>query len=310
MNSNRRRPLYLALAVLPMAGMSFSLARADDPHAVAASTHDDAPLTKAAAEMADAASRFWAALTPEQQQTTGYKFDDDERFDWHFIPKPRKGLTIKEMTQAQRDLAHALLSTGLSHKGYLEASTIMSLEPVLFDLEQGKGQNKRDSELYYFTIFGKPGNEGAWGWRVEGHHFSLNVTIVDGTAPKDIITFNKRKAMIDNPAGIAFAQLHDAEKKQLKDLVADYAERLRGELADDDLKRIDAAGWDNVKFAWAGGLDRGQPHYYRVQGPTFLVEYDNTQNNANHVHSVWRDLTRDFGEDLLLKHYQADHAGK
>src|SRR5947209_1073701 len=247
MNSNRRRPLYLALAVLPMAGMSFSLARADDPHAVAASTHDDAPLTKAAAEMADAASRFWAALTPEQQQTTGYKFDDDERFDWHFIPKPRKGLTIKEMTQAQRDLAHALLSTGLSHKGYLEASTIMSLEPVLFDLEQGKGQNKRDSELYYFTIFGKPGNEGAWGWRVEGHHFSLNVTIVDGkmiaagpaffgsnpaevregpraglrvlgeeedrgralikslddaerkvaifdeTAPKDIITFNKRK---------------------------------------------------------------------------------------------------------------------
>ena len=63
----------------------------------------------------------------------------------------------------------------------------------------------------------------------------------------------------------------------------------------------------NIRFAWAGGLERGQPHYYRILGPTFLVEYDNTQNNANHVHSVWRDLTNDFGEDVLKRHYDQSH---
>ena len=75
------------------------------------------------------------------------------------------------------------------------------------------------------------------------------------------------------------------------------------ELAEQDMKKIDAAGFDNITFAWAGGMEPGQGHYYRVQGPTFLLEYDNTQNNNNHVHAVWRDFESDFGEDLLRKHY-------
>ena len=70
------------------------------------------------------------------------------------------------------------------------------------------------------------------------------------------------------------------------------------------------AGIEKVRFAWAGGLERGQPHYYRIQGPTFLVEYDNTQNNANHVHSVWRDLQNDFGEDVLKNHYDQTPHGQ
>ncbi|KAJ3056061.1 hypothetical protein HK102_011248, partial [Quaeritorhiza haematococci] len=80
-------------------------------------------------------------------------------------------------------------------------------------------------------------------------------------------------------------------------------------LAGSDLGKILKAGVDKVGFAWAGGLERGEPHYYRIQGPTFLIEYDNTQNNANHVHSVWRDFTNDFGDDLLKKHYEAAAAG-
>ena len=64
---------------------------------------------------------------------------------------------------------------------------------------------------------------------------------------------------------------------------------------------------ENIVFAWAGGLEKGEPHYYRVQGPTFLLEYANTQNNANHVHAVWRDFEGDFGRDLLKEHYQAYH---
>jgi Protein of unknown function (DUF3500) len=80
------------------------------------------------------------------------------------------------------------------------------------------------------------------------------------------------------------------------------------ELAKSELDKLRAAGLDKIHFAWAGGLERGQPHYYRVQGPTFLVEYDNTQNNANHIHTVWRALDGDFGLDLLRLHYQQDHA--
>ena len=129
----------------------------------------------AAEEMAAAANNFLAALNPEQHAKAVYEMKDEERFDWHFIPKARKGLPIKEMTPSQRNLAHALLSTGLSQSGYVKATTIMSLEQVLYDMEKQAGPT-RDAELYYFTVFGAPG-KAAWGWRVEGHHVSLNFTV-------------------------------------------------------------------------------------------------------------------------------------
>ena len=85
------------------------------------------------------------------------------------------------------------------------------------------------------------------------------------------------------------------------------AGRLRGELAAADLKEIEKAGWDKIVFAWAGGLNKGDRHYYRLHGPTFLLEYDNTQNDANHVHAVWRELKGDFGRDLLAEHLKSAH---
>ena len=98
------------------------------------------------------------------------------------------------------------------------------------------------------------------------------------------------------------------QKEQLIKLVGVFANRLRPELAQQDLEKIEKAGWDKVHFAWAGGLEPGQKHYYRIQGPTFLVEYDNTQNDANHIHTVWRDSANDFGEDILKEHYAREHA--
>ena len=83
------------------------------------------------------------------------------------------------------------------------------------------------------------------------------------------------------------------------------AQRLIG---DNAIAKIMAAGWDKVHFAWAGGLEKGQGHYYRIQGPTFLVEYDNTQNNANHIHTAWRDFNGDFGRDVLGQHLAREHA--
>ena len=127
--------------------------------------------------------------------------------------------------------------------------------------------------------------------------------IFDKTAPKDVITGNKRKVMPLETAGLPASKLSKEHSAQLLNVVKVYVNRLRGDLAESDLKKIEKAGWDKVTFAWAGGTEKGDPHYYRVQGPTFLIEYDNTQNDANHVHAVWRDFDNDFGEDLLRKHY-------
>src|SRR5437016_12024493 len=125
----------------------------------------------AAEEMTAAANNFLAALTIEQAAKASYSLNDNERFNWHFIPRERKGLPLKEMTPEQKHLAHGLLSTALSHRGYLKASTIMSLEQVLRDLEQGKGPT-RDPELDFATIFGRREPKATWGWRVEGHQLS------------------------------------------------------------------------------------------------------------------------------------------
>jgi hypothetical protein len=308
-------------------------------------------------EMADAANNFLNALTPEQRAKATYAFQDDERFDWHFIPKPRKGLPFAEMTGGQQKLAHALLISGLSPRGYTKAVTIMSLDDVLKEMEHDT-TGKRNPDLYYFTIFGKPGGADIWGWRVEGHHLSLNfvvrgddvlsatpaffganpaevrqgprkglrilaeeetlgrafmkslsaeqqqTAIVTNVAPKEIIIANARKAWVLSPPGLAAANMTPEQKEVLRGLLSSYAHRHRPEVAEADMKKIEEAGFDQVHFGWAGGLELGQPHYYRIQGPTFLLEYDDTQNDANHIHTVWRDFENDFGEDVLLKHYQ------
>ncbi|MEK7675957.1 MAG: DUF3500 domain-containing protein [Verrucomicrobiota bacterium] len=310
-----------------------------------------------AEDMAEAAANFLAALTPEQQAKATFDLKHEERLNWHFIPRERQGLPFKELTPAQRPLAHGLIATALSQRGYLKVATIMSLEQILLELEQGKGP-KRDPELYYLSIFGQPGAKATWAWRVEGHHLSLNFTVVNGqhvsvtpsffgsnpgevrsgprkglrvlaaeedlarqlvqslseeqkpvaiytnTAPSDIITSADRKARLLSPDGLALGKMTKPQADQLWNLIREYVYRYRPELADQDLKKITAAGPDKIFFAWAGSVQPGQPHYYRVQGPTFLMEYDNTQNNANHIHAVWRDLQNDFGEDLLRKHYE------
>jgi hypothetical protein len=96
------------------------------------------------------------------------------------------------------------------------------------------------------------------------------------------------------------------QKELLTELVSEYASNFPPQIADwrmDQYRKTQA----NLFFAWAGGIEKGDPHYYRIQTPVFLVEYDDTQNNANHVHTVWRDFTGDFGDDLLAQHYQASH---
>ena len=104
--------------------------------------------------------------------------------------------------------------------------------------------------------------------------------------------------------GISAAELTREQRIVFMELLREFVFRYRDELAEPDWKKIANANADKLHFAWAGGTEAGQGHYYRIQGPTFLMEYDKTQDNANHIHTVWRDFENDFGEDLLRKHYE------
>ena len=131
--------------------------------------------------------------------------------------------------------------------------------------------------------------------------------IVDPKAPADILTSNGRQAALKGQAsGISAAQMTPAQLAKLSALLDEYAGNMPEQIAQARQEQIRKAG-KNIFFAWAGGLKRGEGHYYRVQAPAFLIEYDNTQNDNNHIHAVWRDFTGDFGGDLLKAHYQASH---
>jgi hypothetical protein len=312
--------------------------------------------------MAEAATKFLAALSPEQRAKAAFAFTSEERLNWHFVPRARNGIPFKDLDSGQRELAHTFLHTGLSQKGYLKTTTIISLEEILRAIEGGRGPG-RDPDLYYLSFFGEPTEKGTWGWRVEGHHLSLNVTVVQGRliasapqffganpaevkegprkglralkaeedlarellraftpeqrakaiidarAPRDILTGNSRRAEIGEPKGLPAAEMNKEQRKRLTALIDVYCEAMPDAVAGERRAQLKKAGWEKIHFAWAGGQQPGEPHYYRIQGPTFLVEYDNTQNRANHIHSVWRDFRGDFGEDLLAAHYREHHQG-
>ena len=179
------------------------------------------------AAMAEAAQRFLGSLNEEQRTRATFAFDDPERLNWHWIPRERKGLPIKALAPDQRALAFGLLDTGLSNKGVLKATTIMSYEEILRVQEQGKGP-VRDPELYYVSIFGAPADTGEWGWRIEGHHLSLNFTIKDdkvvsatpfmfGSNPAEVkegVRNGLRNlAEIEGPANALLASFDDDQRK-------------------------------------------------------------------------------------------------
>jgi hypothetical protein len=137
----------------------------------------------------------------------------------------------------------------------------------------------------------------------------LKKVLIDSVAPSEIITGNKRKAMIENQAGIKYSEMNKKQQEELLRLIRLYVYRYKKDFADRMLKEIQHAGLDKLSFAWAGDRQTGpgHPHYYRIHGPTLIIEYDNTQNNANHVHTVVRDLLRDYGGDAIREHYRSGH---
>jgi hypothetical protein len=132
-------------------------------------------------------------------------------------------------------------------------------------------------------------------------------TIISPQAPPDILTRELPRAELEAAEGLAAGSMASQQRQILSRLIDVYLDRLPHDLAAIELEKLNEAGLDALHFAWAGPQERGRPHYYRIHGPFFLVEYDNTQNNANHIHTVWRHFKDDFGEDLLHSHYQNQH---
>ena len=319
---------------------------------------------KTAQDMAQATDAFLSTLAPQQRAKATFELDSSERQNWHYVPRARQGLSRGEMTAAQLKSAEALIASGLSSRGSQQTRAIIDLELVLREVEGRRGVIRfdRNPDLYYFRVFGSPGGAEPWGWSVEGHHVSLNFTVVNGekisltpsffganpsevksgphkglrilkdeeelarglllslepdqrrsaviypTAPADLITRASRRVEIEKPAGLAAKLMSGDQRASLVSLIKVYVERKTPDVVAKALRKIEADGVNNIHFAWAGSEFRGQGHYYRIHGPSLFVEYDNTQDNADHIHSVWRDINGDFAADLLQEHYKLHHA--
>jgi len=137
------------------------------------------------------------------------------------------------------------------------------------------------------------------------------IAIVDAVAPPDIHSGNGARADLRSiPTGIRHDDLVATDQARLERLIRHYLGRAPDDVAAGAWDGIVDAGLGQITFAWAGPAEPGRGHYYAVRGPAFLLEYDNTQNGANHIHAVWRDLTNDWGEDALAAHYRSSHAGR
>ena len=311
------------------------------------------------AQMSDAAAKLVNSLSDDQKSKTVFAFDDKERTNWNFVPMQdakknptRKGLRFEQMSVQQKETAKALLRAGTSRSGYEKATTIMSLESILADLEKG-GAMVRKPGWYFVSIFGTPSKTGKWGWRIEGHHLSLNFVVDSGkvvaatpaffganpaeikmgpmkgsrTLPEAEDLAKQLFAALDDgsrkialqkeqfpeieqgkpvahpgaPKGLPASKMNDKQRDLLHKLVQSYADRMPANVAQAEMDKVKAAGLDKIHFAFAQNMDDpGKPYTYRVQGPTFLIEFlnvqaDSAKNPANHIHSCWRNLTGDFG---------------
>lgn len=312
------------------------------------------------ARLAVAAEAFLESLSPEQKTKAVFPFDDKERSNWNFVPlqdnktrkSTRKGLPLEEMNAQQKQAARALVKAGTSRSGFDKAMIIMSLEVILHDLEK-TGAMVRNPEWYFFTVFGTPSKTGQWGFRVEGHHLSLNFTLDRGQVtgftpcffganPATVMQGNRKGLRVlkeseelaldlfhsldanqkqtafhskqfpeieqaktapkaGAPVGLVSAKMDDKQNEILQKLLHAYLNRVAPDLAAVEMAEVKNAGMDRIYFAFAREEDKpGKPYTYRIQGPTFLVEFLNVQadsagNPANHIHSAWRKIKGDFG---------------
>ncbi len=315
------------------------------------------------------------AFTTIQKRSGNLAFNDTSRLKWNNLPvglRARVGTSIGNMNDDQRKLVHRILSASLSSQGYLKATGIMHLDELINRFYDSLYYKKEMDDTtygfvrsllwsprnYYFAFFGSP-NDNQWGYKLEGHHLSVNFTFVDdkisvtpffvGTdpaeyvnseyagwrvlgqeedlglklinlltdaqkkkaimsseVPGDIITAAESgKRLVDN-WGIQGKELTAKQKSVMEYIIREFVYNLEYDKATIEYDKILKAGIDNVYFGWIGGLEEKQAHYFILNGPTFLIEFDNNggpRKSANHIHAIWREKGNEYGEDVLKKHY-------
>lgn len=309
--------------------------------------------------LVEAATKFLGSLDEAQKKIAQLNLVSVDREDWHYVPKKRKGLAWLDMTADQKAMSWELFRVALSEAGTAKAEGVVALETLLW--ERSNQSDFRDPEKYHVSLFGQPEAGASWGASLEGHHLSINLTVIDGRevyvtpsffganpdrvmegekagfrplsgeaeealkllnmfdaeqrkravihnkAPKEIITRAKRQASPLAEEGLPASEMGEAQQAQLRRVLSEYVDRYRAPYAEEDWRKIEAIGIDRIYFAWGGSDQAGQPMYYRLQGPTFVMEYANVQNGGNHSHSVWRDFKNDFGRDHLREHLEHSH---
>ncbi|MEO5946497.1 MAG: DUF3500 domain-containing protein [Chitinophagaceae bacterium] len=310
-----------------------------------------------------------------QKRTALLAFNDTARIKWNNLPvgmRARVGLNIGNMNNDQRRLVHRILSASLSSQGYLKATGIMHLDNLINSYYDSLYYQKQfDDNTYafiktlqwshknfYFAFFGNP-DDSNWGYKLEGHHLSINFTFtgnqisvtplfvgtdpaeymiseyagwrilgqeedlglklinmlspelrkkatMKGKVPEDIITAAESGKRLIDYQGIKASQLITSQKAVLQYIIREFVFNLDYDKAAIEYDKILKAGLDKIYFAWIGETDEKKPHYYVLNGPTFIIEFDNNggpRNSANHIHAIWREKGNEYGEDILKQHY-------
>ncbi|ULQ52977.1 DUF3500 domain-containing protein [Flavihumibacter fluvii] len=328
-------------------------------------------------EIKQSAIQFVNTLDPSQKKLALLSFEDSARTKWNNLPvglRPRAGINIGKMTEDQRKLFHRILSVTLSSQGYLKATSILHLDNLLnlyYDslyykkaIDDTMHKFLQDLQWshrnFYLAFFGNPTGQ-IWGFKIEGHHLSINFSFVNdklsvtpffiGTdpaeypnseyagwrvlgqeedlgiklmsslspalqqkatiskeVPGDIFTSAESGKRLLDFQGIKGAEMSKEQKAIALYIIREFVFNMEYDKALVEYDKIIKAGIDKIYFGWIGPVQEKEPHYYVLNGPTFLIELDNQgfMGNANHIHAIWREKGNEYGEDVLKKHYLSE----
>jgi hypothetical protein len=328
-------------------------------------------------EIARSCDSFIHSLSALQRRSALLNFGDTARLKWNNLPvglRARAGISVGNMSEQQRMLFHRILSNSLSSQGYLKATSIMHLDNLLNWYYDSIYYRKQIDEStykmitglkwshrnYYLAFFGQP-SDSVWGYKVEGHHLSLNFTFANkmlsvtpmfvGTdpaeypisdyagwrvlgqeedlgfklinlfsatqqkkatmstaVPEDIITGAESGKRLIDYWGIKGSEMNAQQQAILQYIIREFVFNLEYEKAMAEYDKILQAGIGKIYFGWIGSYQEHKPHYYVLNGPTFLIEFDNRgfNNDGNHIHAIWREKGNEYGEDVLKQHYLSE----
>ncbi len=329
-------------------------------------------------ELKQSSIEFINTLNPIQKKRALLSFADTARLQWNNLPiglRARAGIPIEKMTDSQRVLLHRILSVALSSQGYLKATSIFHLDNLLMNYYDSLyAQQKIEKRMldfvktlqwshknFYLAFFGSP-TDSNWGFKLEGHHLSLNFSfagnalavtpffigtdpaeypineyagwrvlgqeedlgiklvksltpeqdkkaIIGKEAPGDIFTGAETGKRLLDYQGLKVSEMTKEQKQLVRQIICEYVFNFDYDKAVMEYDKILKASIDNIYFAWIGPKDEKSPHYFMLNGPTFLIEFDNNgfAGQANHIHTIWREKGNEYGEDVLKRHYSESH---